>query len=71
MSGLKEGCGGQMESMHPAALQHEHSKAHMVGKAFSASHSKDHQGGLGGATEPASAPASVNQPGSAGELGDF
>lgn len=71
MSELKEGIGGADKSMHPAALQHEHSKAHMVGKAFAAAHGKSHEGHYGGASEPQSSPASVNQPGSAGELGDF
>lgn len=71
MAELKEGKGGADVSMHPAALHHEHSKAHMVGKAFAASHGKAHDGCYGGATEAPSAPASVNQPGAAGELGDF
>lgn len=71
MAELKEGSGGAGHSMNPAALLHEHSKSHMVGKAFAASHGKDHEGCYGGATEAASSPASVNQPGSAGELGKF
>jgi hypothetical protein len=71
MAELKEGKGGADVSMHPAALHHEHSKSHMVGKAFSASHGKSHDGCLGGATETQSAPASVNAPQSAGDPGSF
>jgi len=71
MSEMKEGSGGSEASMHPAALHHEHSKAHMVGKMFASSHGRSHEGCTGGATEGDSTPASVNAPKAAGEMGNF
>lgn len=39
-----EGKGGADASMHPAALDHDHSKSHHIGKAFSGAHGHDHKG---------------------------
>lgn len=52
-----EGRGGESESMNPAALDHEHHKAHHIGKAFASAHGRSHEGGLGGGKHPSSASA--------------
>jgi len=39
-----EGKGGEAASMHPAALDHDHSKSHGIGKAFAGAHGHQHHG---------------------------
>lgn len=39
-----EGKGGADISMNPAALDHDHHKAHHIGKAFSSAHGHSHHG---------------------------
>lgn len=39
-----EGSGGEAASMHPAALDHDHSKSHHIGKAFASAHGHAHHG---------------------------
>jgi hypothetical protein len=70
---MEEGKGGQKEAMHPAALHHEHSKAHHIGKAFASAHGRSHEGGLGGATAGSACTDAVNpsEVGGAGEMGQF
>ena len=70
MAAMSEGKGGSKEAMHPAALQHEHAKAHHIGMAFASAHGKSHEGGLGGATAPSPCPGPEDVAG-AGEMGSF
>jgi hypothetical protein len=58
---MKEGKGGSAESMHPAALNHEHSKSHHVGRAFSQAHGHSHEG-MAPAASAGPSDASVNAP---------
>ena len=41
---MQEGQGGSGPSGNPAALMHEHHKAHHIGKSFASAHGHDHQG---------------------------
>jgi hypothetical protein len=41
---MQEGQGGSGPSGNPAALRHEHSKAHHIGKSFASAHGHDHEG---------------------------